>query len=80
MDHAGDANGQWQQALAYLQAKADGFPIELDQYCLEFQTIGFTEPGDFHELPGTLFNNITGSKPAVIHGNGRTPMGWVYGL
>lgn len=78
--HLGDANGQWQQAVAYLRAKSDGFPIDLDQDCNEFQTIGFTAPEDFSCKQGILINNWTGTTPALIHGNGRTPMQWVYDL
>lgn len=76
----GDANGQWQQSLAYFAALAAGFPIELDQHCKEFQTIGFMSPKDFTTWPGFIENNFTGSRPGLIHGNGRTPMQWVYGL
>lgn len=75
-----EANGQWQQAQAYMQSIKDGFPIKLDQRCTEFQTIGFADPGDFSSENGILTNNRTGTQPAVIHGNGRTPMGWVYGI
>lgn len=76
--HDAGANGQWQQAQAYLQGIAEGFPVELDQHCTQFQTIGFTNDGDFQTAPGVLTNLITNTKPALIHGNGRTPMGWVY--
>ena len=68
----GDANGQWQQAEAYLRAKSDGFLIDLDQDCNEFQTIGFTDPEDFSCKQGILINNWTGTTLALIHGNGRT--------
>lgn len=77
ISHPADANGQLQQGAAYLAALKE-FPIVLDQYCAQFQTIGFTEPGDFTVKGETLVNNITGTRPAVIHGNGRTAMGWVY--
>lgn len=79
MSHPADANGQWQQAEAYFQACLDGFPIELDQQCETFQTIGFSSPDrDFRILPGVIINNYTNTTPAVIHGNGRTSMQWVY--
>lgn len=76
--HDAGVNGQWEQSEAYFLAIADGFPIELDQLCSEFQTIGFWAGNDFTINPGMLRNNLTGSMPALIHGNGRTPMGWVY--
>lgn len=74
----GDAHSQRHQTLAFLRAQEDGFPIELDQLCTEFQTIGFFNQSDFSILPGVLYNNLTGSTPALIHGNGRTDMGWIY--
>lgn len=73
-----EANGQWQQSAAYMKAKADGYPIELDQQCAEFQTIGFLADGDFSVENGVIKNNLTGTTPALFHGNGRTEMGWVY--
>lgn len=71
---------QYLQAKAYFQAKADGFPIDLDVLCTQFQTIAFSKPGDFSYHGATLYNNLAGSFPALIHGNGRTPMGHIYRL
>lgn len=90
----GEVNGQLQQAQAFLQAKKDGFPIELDTKCEYFQTTGFEDPGDFKvvmereydEWPKIKYsepiivNNKTGAVPCVLHGNGRTGMDWIYNL
>lgn len=75
-----DGQAQGVQAVAMMDAYNEGFPIMLDVFCQQFQTIAFTDPGDFSTHGGILVNNITGSKPALIHGNGRTPMGWIYDL
>ena len=80
MELPADANGQWQQAEAFFQACVDAMPIFLDTRCEEFQTIGFAGVGDFSTRPGVLINNITNTRPAVIHGNGRTKMDWIYNL
>lgn len=70
-------NSQKAQAMAYIQWKEAGNPIELDWNCTELQTIGFEEKGDF-ETDGLVYNTITRTYPALLHGNGRTPMQWVY--
>lgn len=75
-----DGQAQGVQAIAMMDAKHEGLPIELDVFCEQFQTIAFSDPGDFSTHGGVLVNNLTGSKPALIHGNGRTEMGWVYDL
>lgn len=75
-----DANGQHEQAMAYIQAKAEGFPIYLDDGCEVMQSMAFEEEGDFSisamEMTGTKLvrNNITGQIPAVLHFNGLTDM------
>ena len=71
---------QMHQHNAFFAAKADGFPIELDQLCTEFQTIAFREDDEFSTEGGVLKNLLTTTTPALIHGNGQTPMGWVYDL
>lgn len=71
-------NSQRAQALAYMAWKEKGAPIDLDQECIEFQAIGFCNQEDFLHEQGKIKNRITGSYPALFHGNGRTPMGWVY--
>lgn len=80
----GDVNGQDHQALAFLKAHAEGFPIYLDTQCNFFQTTGFEDPGDFEYGPnhdGMFFRNQkTGSFPSVLHGNGRTEMQQFYTL
>jgi hypothetical protein len=69
-----DINGQDKHADAFFKAKQDGFPIHLDIDCEIFQTTGFEDPGDFSIENGKFKNNITGTYPCTLHGNGRTPM------
>lgn len=82
--YKGDINGQGEQAEAFFKAKEDGFPIFLDTQCTLFQTTGFTEPDYFgiihSEGDPQIANMITGTKPAVFHGNGRTDLKWIYDL
>jgi hypothetical protein len=75
-----DVNGQKELSEAFLQAKKEGFPIYLDTECEYFQTVAFENPGDFRLDDDGLqvINNITGTKPAVLHGNGRTDMTAIY--
>lgn len=83
-DHVGKhVNGQGIVAEAFIKAKADGFPIELDTNCVYFQTTGFAEAGDFlifNRDDVVIENLITHTHPAVFHGNGRTPLDWIYNL
>lgn len=89
-DHA---NGQAEVMDAYLQAVEDGFPIALDLKCELFQSIAFDhdpklnghplhlngyEGIDFEIKDGLVRNVLTKTTPAVLHGNGQTPMGWIY--
>lgn len=77
---SGDINGQDEIMEAYFKAKADDFPIEIDQMCEIFQTTAFEDPGDF-QAEGKLIKNLkTNTYPAILHGNGRTPMDWIYNL
>lgn len=71
-----DIKGNAQAAAmeAYFQALKDGFPVSLDQYCEEFQSVAFEEPGEFEMKDGYVHNMITGTIPAVLHGNGLTPL------
>jgi hypothetical protein len=86
------ANGQAEVMDAYLQAQKDGFPIKLDFGCKLFQSIAFDhdpergghplhlkgyEGTDFEIKDGLVINKLTKSTPAVLHGNGQTPMGWI---
>ena len=60
--------------------------IKLDYLCDVFQTIAFCPETDFSEMTKNtgdnfneyqnkyILNNITGSFPTFIHGNGHTPM------
>ena len=101
------ANCQHETMTAFIQAKKDGFPIELDYGCELFQTIAFDpvkplkgkaidlasfsihqdENGvpkyggtDFIIRKGKVVNKLTKITPAILHGNGRTPMDWIYQL
>jgi len=86
------ANGQAEVMDAYLKAQEDGFPIKLDFNCKLFQSIAFDhdpnrqghpvhangcEGTDFEIKDGLVVNKLTKSTPAVLHGNGQTPMGWI---
>lgn len=73
--HSIKINSQAAVMDAYFQARAAGFPIELDVECYQFQSIAFEEPGEFKmNQHGFLENIITGTMPAVLHGNGLTPL------
>jgi hypothetical protein len=87
-----NANGQAEVMDAYLKAQDDGFPIKLDFGCKLFQSIAFDhdpklnghplhlkgyEGTDFEIKDGLVVNKLTKSTPAVLHGNGQTPMGWI---
>lgn len=59
----------------FLQGK-----LVLDTKCEMFQSIAFADKKDFaYDWPG-FRNRLTGSSPAIIHGNGRTPMDKIYEL
>jgi hypothetical protein len=75
----GDANGQHEQMMAYLQAEKEGFPIKLDTQCEIFQTMAFADPSEFQVIdpvgmPKQLLNKVTETVPAILHFNGLTDM------
>lgn len=74
----GDVNGQREQSEAYIQARYDNFPIYLDINCTHFQTTAFEHEGDFAVSESGFKNLITGTEPAILHGNGRTEMKHLY--
>lgn len=76
----GDANGQLEQHIAYLEAKKEGFPIKLDYKCEIFQTTAFASEGELVVKKGLIVNTVTGSTPAILHANGRTetPKNWPF--
>lgn len=78
--YKGDINGQHEQMVAYLQAKDEGFPIDLDQSCEIFQTLAFVPETFFSVDDSGIFNPTTNTYPHVLHGNGRTDMSWLYKL
>lgn len=53
-------------------------PIMLDTNCSLFQTTAFCYNNEYGAEGARLVNNLTGTMPVVIHGNGRTPMDQVY--
>jgi hypothetical protein len=61
----------------YLSAK---YNTLLDTGCMFFQSIAFPAEGEFEVNKLGLCNTITDSRPCAAHGNGRTPMEWVYKL
>lgn len=90
-----NANGQAEVMDAYLQAVKDGFPIKLDYNGELLQSIAFDhdpkrdghpihangyEGTDFEIKDGLVVNKLTKKTPAILHGNGQTPMGWIYEL
>lgn len=79
-DLRGAVNGQREQWEGFFKADANGFPIEFDHQCEYFQTTAFEHEGDFRlaEDGKSLINNLTGTTPCVLHGNGRTEMGPIY--
>jgi hypothetical protein len=79
-DLTGDINGQKEQAEAFMKADENLFPITFDLRCEYFQTTGFENVGDFSlaEDRKSIINNLTGTTPCVLHGNGRTDMGPIY--
>ena len=101
------ANCQHETMVAFIQAKKDGFPIDLDYKCELFQSIAFdpSKPSkgktidtasyaihkdakgnpkytgtDFAIKKGLVYNKQTKKTPSILHGNGRTPMEWIYQL
>jgi len=79
-DLTGDINGQLEQTEAFIKADKDAFPIVFDHACEYFQTIAFEHVGDFSLAKDgkSLKNNITGTIPCILHGNGRTEMKPIY--
>jgi hypothetical protein len=47
--------------------KLNGHPLHLNGY----------EGTDFEIKDGLVRNVLTKTTPAVLHGNGQTPMGWI---
>ena len=54
--------------------RAAGRSVSIDVQCVNFQSIAFEEDGDFSFVYDRLQNNVTGTMPLFIHGNGRTDM------
>lgn len=60
--------------------------VKLDYDCRYFQTLGFCPESDFSFRKSMIydnyyiFNDVTNSAPAFIHGNGHTPMPHIYDL
>jgi len=53
---------------------------KLDYDCEIFQTVAFCPPSDFEVSGKSILNTVTGSCPAFFHGNGHTPINWIYDL
>lgn len=54
--------------------------IKLDTNCEIFQTVAFCPESDFEVEEGRIKNTVTGTKPLFFHGNGHTPINWIYDL
>jgi len=63
----------------FLKHFRDGW-IKLDYECNVFQTLAFCPDDNFKIEEGKLINTITKSTPILWHGNGHTPIDWVYKL
>lgn len=75
-------NDQVNLARVYLD-KRDSYNMKLDTDCDLFQSIAFEHDNDFFIWNGknrAFQNNITGSDPIIIHGNGKTNMQKIYQL
>lgn len=66
---------------------SDKYPFILDNYCLIFQSIAHDQKDNtgrkwhsFRTREGRVHNFKTNTHPVAIHGNGKTPMEWVYEL
>lgn len=70
----GSTNAQAAVMEAYFKAIEEGFPIKLDTGCKQFQSVAFEAVDEFEMKDGLLRNKITKSIPAVLHGNGVTPL------
>jgi len=84
--NVGSKNGQQYLMECFFQARKDGFPVKLDVECEIFQTLAFADDSEFewieYPLQGKTYhelrNKITGTIPAVLHGNGLTEMKHIY--
>lgn len=80
--NVGDKNGQQYLMECFFQAQKDGFPVKLDTECEIFQTLAFADESEFQWGENgeytSLMNMITGTIPAVLHGNGLTEMRHIY--
>lgn len=65
---------QLQFSIAFL----DGELIELDYECKVFQTLFMESDGDLTYSKDGVKNNITGTYPLIIHGNGMSSVDKVY--
>lgn len=74
LNDIGNANPQAAQMDAYFKAVESGFPVKLDTGCKQFQSVAFESADEFEIRNGLLINRITKTIPAVIHGNGLTPL------
>jgi hypothetical protein len=74
--HEREDDQRWMTSI-YLSAK---YKTHLDTGCMFFQSIAFEAERDFEINKVGLCNKITDSRPCAAHGNGRTPMGWIYRL
>lgn len=76
--NVGSKNGQQYLQERLFEALKDGFPVKLDFDCEIFQTIAFADPTEFEWRDGKLYNKITKTTSAVLHGNGLTEMKHIY--
>lgn len=67
---------RWMTSV-FLSGKYD---MRVDMNCRIFQSIAFPEKSDFRTDEKGLYNTVTRTRPFAAHGNGRTPMQWIYEL
>ncbi len=71
------------QSIAFDPTKPeDGEPIDKSSYSIHMDEKGNPKytGTDFEIRKGLVYNKMTKTTPAILHGNGRTPMQWVYDL
>jgi hypothetical protein len=64
----------------WLIKKVLQYNILIDYNCTTFQTLYKVKPNEFRVESGKLINNYTASAPFIVHGNGRSDMGFYYSL
>jgi len=78
-----DYKGELFQSIAFDPSKPPkGQPIDKASYSIHKDDKGNPKytGTDFAIKKGLIYNKMTKKTPAILHGNGRTPMEWIYEL